>query len=208
MFEDIIGSKSECEEKCCGGCDPDYGCGCSPESEGSCYAIDDTPSVKEGVAEWWFPPNGMKRHTEANSRLYQPVEDTEANRAFLLRWKQDIEDGIEAPLEYNETLQLIITFGEDLVDEVGIAYTGWEAEDDPDEPELEYGVFDQARSLSIRAARSTMSNIFQQDPELKDAYVANIAMSIYDSLMDAYDFGPNKATREAMAERILKLIFE
>ena len=130
------------------------------------------------------------------------VDDRDANKRFLLRWKQDIEDGIEDPLEYSQYLSVCRTFGEDLVNEVDIACAGWE----PDEPE--YNMTYRERSLSIQDARSTMSTVFKDDPELERAYHDNIAMTIYDYMGWELGIEVPKETRDKAAKAILKLIFD
>lgn len=126
----------------------------------------------------------------------------EAPRNFLLRWKRDIEDGIEEPLGYHQYLSVCRTFGDDLVNEVDIASAGWVS----DEPE--YYMSDRERSLSIRAARSTMSTIFKQDPDLERAYLDNIAMTIFDHLWWDMKIEVPKEARDKTAKAILKLIFD
>lgn len=156
--------------------------------------------IKDGCAKFHVTQDAEVWCSPFPSR----IEETEANRAFLLRWKRDIEDGIEPPLEYSEILSVMKTFGEDLVDEVGLAYAGWEAEDEPGlAPD-----FDRERSLSIRAARSTMSTVFRDDPELKRAYSDNIAMTIYDQLWWGMKIEVPKHVRDKAAEAILNLIFD
>jgi len=138
------------------------------------------------------------------------VDDRDANKRFLLRWKKYIDDGIEPPLDYYQYLRVCKTFGTELVIETNISSAGWVSVDDPDEPgiEPEYDMTDRERSLSIQAARSTMSTVFKDDPELERAYHDNIAMTIYDHLWWGMEIEVPKETRDKAAKAILKLIFD
>ena len=190
MFDDILSEPKkekfslkewmiENGDKCVGECDPDMGC--------DCPARDDS---------------------------YVP--DTDAipyMQSFLERWKSDIEEGNEPPLTYADLLHLYDKFVEDLVDESGIAYVGWEAVDEPEKhsmfddggPEMDR---DKLNVLCVQAARSTMSNIFKEDPDFRRSYSDNIAMTIYDQLRWGMGVEVSKEIRDKAAEAILKLIFD
>jgi len=62
---------------------------------------------------------------------YNVKKDDKSIKNFLLRWKRDIEEGFDQPLEYDEIEILNEIFGNNLIEEISIAYAGWEAVDDP-----------------------------------------------------------------------------
>jgi len=61
-------------------------------------------------------------------------------------------------------------------------------------------------SNEIANARKTMTKAFEEDPDFRDAYQANIAMYIWDRKREGKTF--NKEQCNEVADGLVKLIFE
>jgi len=63
---------------------------------------------------------------------------------------------------------------------------------------------EQEQTMSVARARKIMKDALNSDEDVKIAYVSNVAMLLYDELGDSM---ASKAVREALANKILNLLF-
>jgi len=59
--------------------------------------------------------------------------------------------------------------------------------------------------MAVKEARETMKRAFKKDPDLRRGYVDNVACIIMDNIPG---FKKSKEKRDAVAEKIIKRLFE
>lgn len=60
--------------------------------------------------------------------------------------------------------------------------------------------------MTIKVARKTIWNAFKKDPDFKRSYIDNVAMMIYDRVLETGNLQP-KEVRDKLAEDIIDRVF-